>query len=54
MGRTLGFLLVGVAFGFVLANVIRKVQQEYADDPHSLAEDIERRLDALETQSSQA
>ncbi|MCA0360544.1 MAG: hypothetical protein LCH41_05775 [Armatimonadetes bacterium] len=52
--KGLGFLLVGVAAGFVLANVLRKAQEERDRDADSLAESIDRQLGSLENQLAQA
>lgn len=52
--KGLGFLLVGVAAGFVLASVLRKVQEERDRDADSLADSIDRQLGSLENQLAQA
>jgi len=47
--KNLTFLAVGVAIGFVLANVLEKARQ--ADqDPHALADKIHEELEVLEGQ----
>lgn len=45
--KNLAFLAVGVAVGFVLANLVQK-SREKEQDPNALAESIETQLELLE------
>ncbi|MDI9641473.1 hypothetical protein QPK87_07360 [Kamptonema cortianum] len=49
MGRDFSFLLIGVAVGFILANAVRHAQEAEAD-PDKLVDNLEKRLDQLESQ----
>lgn len=48
MGKGLGFLLVGVAIGFVLGTVSKKLVEEKENDPERLANNLEEQLAKLE------
>ncbi|MCB0826701.1 MAG: hypothetical protein KDC26_10970 [Armatimonadetes bacterium] len=48
MGKGLGFLVVGVAIGFVLGTVSKKLVEEKENDPERLADNLEEQLNKLE------
>ena len=49
--KGIAFLFVGVAIGFVTAALVYSVEQTRSRDADSLADDIQRRLDSLATES---
>ena len=55
MGRELGFLVVGLATGFVLGSFWKRLQEQVEEDnADSLATRIADRLDMLESEFSPA
>ncbi|MEZ5162480.1 MAG: hypothetical protein R2688_01770 [Fimbriimonadaceae bacterium] len=52
MGKGLGFLVVGVAIGFVLGTVSKKLVEEKENDPERLADNLEEQLNKLEERVS--
>lgn len=48
MQKEIGFLVVGVGLGFVLANLIRNLAESRAQDADSLVGSLDQKLDELE------
>jgi uncharacterized membrane-anchored protein YhcB (DUF1043 family) len=48
MQKELGFLVVGVGLGFVLANLLRHLAEAQAQDADSLVGSLDQKLDELE------
>jgi uncharacterized membrane-anchored protein YhcB (DUF1043 family) len=48
MQKELGFLVVGVGLGFVLANLLRNLAETQAQDADSLVGSLDQKLDELE------
>mgnify|MGYP001809883077 CR=1 FL=1 len=48
MQKELGFLVVGVGLGFVLANLLRNLAESQAQDADTLVGSLDQKLDELE------
>lgn len=49
VGKNLGFLIVGLAAGFVLANMLHRAEQDSLESPEELIDSIDAKLQELES-----